>query len=45
VGDQVLVPAGKRLVSLLRGTDAVFRVGGDEFVVVGRDISDEMTAA
>ena len=41
VGDSVIVAAGQRLVSLLRDTDAVFRVGGDEFVVVCRDISDE----
>lgn len=41
VGDMVIVAAGQRLVSLLRETDAVFRVGGDEFVVVCRDISDE----
>ena len=41
VGDHVIVAAGQRLVSLLRETDAVFRVGGDEFVVVCRDISDE----
>jgi diguanylate cyclase (GGDEF)-like protein/PAS domain S-box-containing protein len=41
VGDSVIVAAGHRLVSLLRETDTVFRVGGDEFVVVCRDISDE----
>ncbi len=44
VGDHVIVAAGQRLVSLLRETDAVFRVGGDEFVVVCRDISDETSA-
>ena len=44
VGDHVIVAAGQRLVSLLRETDAVFRVGGDEFVVVCRDISDETSS-
>lgn len=44
VGDLVIVAAGQRLVSLLRETDAVFRVGGDEFVVVCRDISDDVSA-
>ncbi len=43
VGDHVIVAAGQRLVSLLRETDAVFRVGGDEFVVVCRDISDQQS--
>lgn len=43
VGDHVIVAAGQRLVSLLRETDAVFRVGGDEFVVVCRDITDEQS--
>jgi diguanylate cyclase (GGDEF)-like protein/PAS domain S-box-containing protein len=44
VGDSVIVAAGQRLVSILRDTDSVYRVGGDEFVVVCRDISDEQSS-
>jgi diguanylate cyclase (GGDEF)-like protein/PAS domain S-box-containing protein len=44
VGDSVIVAAGHRLVGILRETDSVYRVGGDEFVVVCRDISDEQAS-
>ncbi|RXH58234.1 diguanylate cyclase domain-containing protein [Granulicella sibirica] len=34
VGDQVLMQTAQRLLSAVRATDSVIRVGGDEFVVV-----------
>lgn len=33
-GDRLIVEVGERLKSLLRGTDMVARIGGDEFVLV-----------
>lgn len=40
VGDQVLILAGGRLASCLRGGDVVARLGGDEFVVVVEHLND-----
>jgi len=41
-GDLVLTVAGQRIAALVRDGDAVFRVGGDEFVVVCSGVpSDE----
>jgi diguanylate cyclase (GGDEF)-like protein/PAS domain S-box-containing protein len=34
VGDQVLIETGRRLLAATRETDAVCRIGGDEFVVL-----------
>ncbi len=34
VGDVVLTLAGRRIAALVRESDAVFRMGGDEFVVI-----------
>jgi diguanylate cyclase (GGDEF)-like protein len=39
-GDVVLATVGKRLLSLVRQTDTVARMGGDEFVVVMPDFTD-----
>ena len=39
-GDAVLVEIGQRLTASVRPTDSVFRLGGDEFLVVARNISD-----
>jgi len=38
VGDEVLVEAGSRLKSVVRGTDTVARIGGDEFVLILEDL-------
>lgn len=40
-GDQVLVAVGDRLRSIFRSTDLMARTGGDEFMVLMRNISGE----
>ncbi|HSL59119.1 MAG TPA: diguanylate cyclase [Acidimicrobiales bacterium] len=40
VGDQVLAAAATRIVSLVRASDLVVRVGGDEFVVITTPLGD-----
>jgi len=40
-GDKVLISVGRRIVNLLRLTDTVARIGGDEFIVIMTDIKDE----
>jgi diguanylate cyclase (GGDEF)-like protein/PAS domain S-box-containing protein len=37
-GDQLLIEAGRRLHAALRGTDAIARMGGDEFTILLDDI-------
>jgi len=39
-GDAVLVTAAVRMQAVVRGTDSVLRVGGDEFVVVMPEVCD-----
>jgi len=43
-GDMVLTQAAARLVNVVRGSDSVARVGGDEFVVMLSGLVDEETA-
>lgn len=44
VGDALLVELGKRLRSCLRETDIVARMGGDEFILVLRNLSSRNDA-
>jgi diguanylate cyclase (GGDEF)-like protein len=43
-GDQVLVEVARRLGVALRGSDTAARFGGDEFIVLCEEISDEQQA-
>lgn len=40
VGDHLLIAAAERIVSVVRGGDLIGRMGGDEFVVVMRDLEN-----
>jgi diguanylate cyclase (GGDEF)-like protein len=40
VGDKVLQAAGERVRGLLRDTDTVARIGGDEFTIILDDVAD-----
>lgn len=40
VGDQLLVEAARRIVSCVRETDIVSRLGGDEFTVILTNVTD-----
>lgn len=44
-GDAFLVEASRRLTSCVRETDLVARIGGDEFTLLLRDLSDPREAA
>ncbi len=44
VGDEVLQTVAMRLLDLVRRTDTVARIGGDEFVVVLRDLKQRESA-
>jgi diguanylate cyclase (GGDEF)-like protein len=45
VGDRVLARIGERINTLQRPDDAGYRYGGDEFVVIARDLSARMDKA
>lgn len=45
VGDKVLIEAGERISSAVRGGDTVGRLGGDEFIVLLRDIGEGVNAS
>jgi len=45
VGDELLKCMGKRLSSLLRKSDSIARMGGDEFIFLLLDIKDGINAA
>lgn len=40
IGDEVLVTVAGKIKNLFRGSDIVGRVGGDEFVVIMKNVSD-----
>ena len=40
IGDQLLVEVSKRLVSTLKNSDIVARIGGDEFIMVIEDVEN-----
>ncbi|MDD3761533.1 MAG: EAL domain-containing protein [Acidithiobacillus sp.] len=40
VGDQLLIAIGKRLAEVLRGTDFLTRLGGDEFILLFEDLEN-----
>ena len=44
VGDEVLKEAAQRMAGSVRKSDTVARIGGDEFVVLLNDVSDEAGA-
>ncbi|MGE0115879.1 MAG: DUF484 family protein [Steroidobacteraceae bacterium] len=45
VGDMALREAAERINHQIRGSDAAARFGGDEFVVLARDVSQEQVSA
>ncbi len=45
IGDELLIAIGRRLTAAVRAQDIVARVGGDEFVIVATEITNEEKAA
>jgi diguanylate cyclase (GGDEF)-like protein/PAS domain S-box-containing protein len=41
IGDEVLKCVGKRMLGIMRNSDTVARIGGDEFVAVVSDVGNE----
>jgi len=41
VGDELLIGVGNRMLSVLRESDTLARIGGDEFVALLTDVDDE----
>lgn len=44
VGDEALIEVSKRLKSVLRSSDIIARIGGDEFVVIVEDLENSESA-
>ena len=44
IGDKVLIETGKRFQEVLRDTDTISRIGGDEFLAILEGINDPMMA-
>lgn len=40
IGDKLLIETGRRLQSVLRDTDVVSRLGGDEFLIILKDMNN-----
>ncbi|MDH5655629.1 MAG: EAL domain-containing protein, partial [Spirochaetia bacterium] len=45
LGDRLLIEVGKRLKGAVRNDDTVSRLGGDEFIIMLRDMTKPQTAA
>ncbi|MBF0281917.1 MAG: diguanylate cyclase [Zetaproteobacteria bacterium] len=45
IGDEALIEFARRVKALMRSSDTLARIGGDEFVVLLRDITEENVAS
>lgn len=41
IGDEVLIAVGNRLLNVVRKSDTVARMGGDEFTIIARNVEDQ----
>ena len=39
-GDDILKTVAMRLKNIIRSTDTISRIGGDEFIIILRDLKD-----